>query len=142
MNNTATSDAPPDAAPDAAPDNTFRGSTSFFGRSSLPEDPEARRLEKRGRRWLIVSYTLCPCHLPVTMTLLGFLLGGSAVGTVVGGNSLAVGVVLGVLYAVVLWRGFRSLRRAKRLAGPGGRIDCSGETCEVVPASLPVPSAT
>lgn len=76
------------------------------------------------------------------MTLLGFLLGGTALGTAVSGNSIAVGVVLGGLYGLVLWRGFRSLRRAKRLAGPGGHIDCSGSSCEVVPMSASAPQAT
>ncbi len=82
---------------------------------------------------LVVSYLVCPCHLPVTMTLLGFAFGGTAVGSALAGNAGVVGVVLGAVYAFVLWRAFRSLRRARRLAGPGGRIDCSGDRCEVVP---------
>lgn len=80
-----------------------------------------------------MSYVLCPCHLPVTLGLLAAAFGGSAFGAAITGQSVAVGAVLVVLYLLVLWRGFRSLRRAKALAGPGGSIACSPNGCEVVP---------
>jgi hypothetical protein len=103
-------------------------------------DAEARGLENRGRLWLVVSYLLCPCHLPVSMALLGAAFGGTAVGAAVTGNAWRTGLVLGALYVLALWRGFRSLRRAKARLAPGERLDCSGPdaTCEVVPAGEPV----
>lgn len=102
-----------------------------FGRTALPTDPVARDLEKRGRRWLILSYVLCPCHLPVTLGLLALAFGGTAVGTVVVGHAGWVAIVLTTLYAAVLWRGFRRIRAAKRLAAAGVDIDCSTGTCTV-----------
>lgn len=97
----------------------------FFGESSLPADPVSRSHEKRGRKWLFVSYFLCPCHVPITLTLLGALLGGTAIGAALTGNALRVGIVLTTLYAIVLWRGFRQIRRAKQIEAAGGRIDCT-----------------
>lgn len=129
-----------DALP-AAP--THRGRSSrgwtFIGRDALPDDPMARRHERRGRRWLVVSYVLCPCHIPITLAVLGALLGGSAVGAVVARNAVAVGVGLTVGYAGVLWLGFRQIRIAKRLERDGFRRSCGPADCEVVP-SLATPS--
>lgn len=107
---------------------------AFLGSRALPEDPGARLMEKRGRRWLIVSYVLCPCHLPVTLGLLGLALGGTALGTAVAGNAGWVAIILTGLYAAVLWRGFQRIRLAKRLEAQGLAIDCSTGSCTVQPA--------
>jgi hypothetical protein len=107
------------------------GRWSFFGASSLPTDPVARSHEKRGRRWLLVSYLFCPCHIPLTLALLGALLGGSALGAALAGNAVRVGVALTAVYAAVLWRGFREIRRAKRIEASGGVLSCTPHGCEV-----------
>lgn len=104
---------------------------TFFGSSSLPTDPLARSYEKRGRRWLIVSYLFCPCHIPLTLALLGALLGGTAFGAALTGNAVRVGVVLTAVYALVLWRGFREIRRAKQIEAAGGVLACTPQGCEV-----------
>jgi len=102
----------------------------FFGRSSLPSDPEARQREKRGRRWLVVSYFLCPCHVPITLAILGAVFGGTAAGAAITGNAFRVGAVLTTAYAVVLWRGFRHIRRAKRIEAARGKLACTAGGCE------------
>jgi len=104
---------------------------SFFGESSLPEDPAAREHERRGRKWLFVSYFLCPCHVPITLALAGVLFGGTAFGAVITGNALRVGIVLTSGYVFVLWRGFRQIRRAKRIEAAGGTISCAPGGCTV-----------
>jgi len=106
---------------------------AFIGESSLPAHPEARQHEKRGRRWLVVSFLLCPCHVPMALALAGVLLGGSTVGAAVTGNALPVGIVMSALYALMLWRGFRLIRRAKRIEAAGGSLMCTEDGCEVVP---------
>lgn len=106
---------------------------AFFGEASLPLNPVARQHERRGRRWLVVSYFLCPCHLPVVLALLGAAFGGSAVGAAVTGSALRVGVVLTAVYGVVLWRGFRSIRRAKRIEAEGGTLVCALDSCTIKP---------
>ena len=114
------------------PSNTEASSATrrwrFFGESALPADPLARSHEKRGRKWLFVSYFLCPCHVPITLALLGALFGGTAIGASLSGNALRIGIVLTTLYAIVLWRGFRQIRRAKQIGPPaaGSTARCRG----------------
>ena len=81
------------------------------------------RREKTGRKWLAVSFVFCPCHLPVIMAALGVVFGGSAFGTLVGRNTVGVGLVFGAIYAVLLVVGFRHLRAATK------DIDCSTGEC-------------
>lgn len=106
---------------------------AFLSKSSLPTDPVARDLEKRGRRWLVVSYVLCPCHLPVTLSLLAVAFGGTALGSVVVGHAGWVAAALTALYVGVLWRGFQRIRAAKRLVAEGFELDCSQGACAVTP---------
>ena len=106
------------------------GRWTFFGESSLPLNPLAREHEKRGRRWLVVSYLLCPCHLPIVVVLLGAISGGTAFGAALN-NTLGVGIALTAAYGVVVWRGFRELRRAKRIEGAGGALQCNSQGCSV-----------
>ncbi len=82
-----------------------------------------RSRERKGRKWLLVSFLFCPCHLPVIMAVLGVLFGGTALGAVVGRNTIGVGIVFGVIYAILLAVGFRHLKAATR------DIDCSDGEC-------------
>lgn len=106
---------------------------AFFGESSLPSDPLARSHEKQGRRWLVLSYAFCPCHLPITLALLGVAFGGTAFGAALRGHALGVGIVMTSVYALVLWRGFRQIRRAKRIEAAGGTLRCTPHGCTVTP---------
>lgn len=105
--------------------------SGFFGESSLPADPRAREDERRGRRWLVVSYLFCPCHIPLALALLGAVFGGSAVGAAITGNTLRFGIGLTFIYAAVLWRGFRLIRRAKRIEASGGVLTCTRAGCRI-----------
>jgi hypothetical protein len=78
---------------------------------------------------------LCPCHLPLTLALVGILFGGTAVGSVVLGNVGWVAAVLTIGYAAMLWRGFRHIRAAKRLAAQGIAVDCTAGACRVAEPS-------
>jgi hypothetical protein len=86
-------------------------------------DPDAT--ERRGRRWLIWSFIFCPCHLPLSMAVLAMIFGGTAFGALISRNTLAVGVVFGLVYAVGVGIGFRHIR-----AATAGR-DCSTGSCEL-----------
>ena len=66
--------------------------------------------KRRGRRWLIWSFIFCPCHLPISMAVLAAIFGGSAFGTLIGRNTLGVGLILGAIYAVGVGIGFRHLK--------------------------------
>ncbi len=91
--------------------------------SEATEDPDAR--ERRGRRWLIWSFVLCPCHLPFSMAFLAAIFGGTAFGALIARNTLGVGLVLGAIYAVGVGVGFRHIRAATK-----GR-DCRDGNCAV-----------
>jgi hypothetical protein len=91
--------------------------------------PQARRHENRGRAWLVFGFIFCPCHLPLTMALLGALVGGGALGAAAR-DAWAVGVAMTAVYAFTVWRGFVHLRRAKSALAPGESLACSINGCE------------
>jgi hypothetical protein len=129
------SDVTSASAADARPPKAAsRPQWAFIGEASLPAHPEARRQEKRGRRWLVVSFLLCPCHAPMALALAGALLGGSTFGGAITGNALPVGIVMSALYTLMLWRGFRLIRRAKRVEAAGGSLRCTADGCEALSA--------
>lgn len=101
---------------------------AFIGADALPADPDARAHERRGRRWLFLSYVVCPCHVPVTLVIVSAVLGGSALGAAVTGNAFRVGVLFTVAYAVAVWRGFRQIRWAKRIEA-GRSLECTPGGC-------------
>jgi len=129
---------PASNAPAGAPGFEARSRWAFVGSSSLPADPAARRAEQRGRRWLVLSYILCPCHLRLNLALIGTGLGGTAFGARIGANRWAVGAMLTALWVLVLWRGFHQIRRANALEAsetePGYRGACLSGACAPGPA--------
>lgn len=72
--------------------------------------------ELRGRRWLILSFVFCPCHLPWTLGILAMLGGGTALGAFVRGNGWLVGAMVTALWVAGTARGFLLIRRAERAA--------------------------
>jgi len=76
--------------------------------------PDPAALEKRGIGWIAASFLLCPCHLPLTLGLLGSLLGGTALGTLVHGHIYLVGGTVTLIWATGTWFGARHLRNAAR----------------------------
>jgi mercuric ion transport protein len=78
----------------------------------LPE--AARRAERRGRLWLAMSWLCCPCHLPLSLGLLAFLLGGTALGAAIRDHAIPAGIVLTAVWVLGTARGFMHLRTAKR----------------------------
>lgn len=93
---------------------TSRAVASSPAAASLPDSlTEGERLERTGRRWLLWSFILCPCHLPWTLAVLAALLGGTSLGVVVNQHRTAVGIAIAVLYAIGVAIGFRYLRQAK-----------------------------
>jgi hypothetical protein len=68
---------------------------------------------------MVVSFVFCPCHLPVTLMVIGALAGGSAIGAFMQGNVLVVGVLSTSLWLAGTVRGLllvRSSQRAVRAA--------------------------
>ena len=78
--------------------------------------PAATRLETRGMVWLVASFLVCPCHLPLTLGLAGLLLAGTTAGALLQSHPLVAGIVVTTVWAVGTWRGFHLLRAARRFA--------------------------
>ena len=75
-----------------------------------------RQLEHRGMLWMMGAFVFCPCHLPITLSALAFLLGGTAAGALLRAHPYIAGVVVTALWVAGTWRGFSLVRAAQRFA--------------------------
>jgi cytochrome c biogenesis protein CcdA len=76
--------------------------------------PSRSQLENRGMAWMIGAFVFCPCHLPITLSALALLLGGTAAGALLGAHRYVAGVMVTLLWAAGTWRGYTLIRRAQR----------------------------
>ena len=81
------------------------------------EIPEAINLEKRGRWWLVLSFLACPCHLPITLAVLGTVLAGTSFGVVVRDHAWLAGAVVTAVWALGTGYGLRLVSRAEKANG-------------------------
>ena len=72
--------------------------------------------DRRGIAWVIGSFALCPCHLPITLAVLGAVLGGTALGVLVRGHLYIAGAIISVTWLVGTVHGFSLMRRARMAA--------------------------
>ena len=92
----------------------------------LPKAPadliqlDPAHLERRGRRWLIWSFLACPCHLPLTLAILGGVLGGTALGAALREHTLLAGVIIASAWLGGTARGLLLVRRAEQ-----GQLACA-----------------
>jgi hypothetical protein len=70
--------------------------------------------ERRGRWWVFGSFVFCPCHLPITLALLGWVFGGTAVGIAVRNHPWVAAAIVTAAWLIGTACGFVLLRRAKR----------------------------
>lgn len=89
------------------------------GRTQLIDDAQGGRRERRGLWTVIGAFAICPCHLPITLALLGVALGGSAAGALLRNNVVLTGVVVTIVWAALTWRGFWLLRHGRTCPVPG-----------------------
>jgi hypothetical protein len=80
------------------------------------EIPDARRLEHRGMAWMIGAFVFCPCHLPITLSVLALLLGGTAAGALLRAHPYIAAAIVTLLWAAGTWRGFTLIKRARAFA--------------------------
>lgn len=86
--------------------------------ASATAPPDRKR---RGLAWVIGSFALCPCHLPLTLGLVVTLAGGTAFGALLHRHIVLAGIVIATAWAFGLWRGLRLLRQPAACAVPGVR---------------------
>ena len=77
---------------------------------------DPRRLENRGMAWMIGAFVFCPCHLPITLSVLALTLGGTAAGALLRAHPYTAGIAITSLWVAGTWRGFSLVRAAHRFA--------------------------
>jgi len=77
----------------------------------------APALERRGRAWLVWSFLLCPCHLPLSLGVLTAVLGGSSLGVLLRDHAVAAGVLISAAWILGTGYGLRLIRQAERANG-------------------------
>lgn len=78
------------------------------------------RTERRGRRWLIWSFLACPCHLPLTLAVVGAVLGGTALGALLREHTLLAGLIVASVWIAGTARGLMLVRQAEK-----GQLTCA-----------------
>ena len=83
----------------------------MWTRTACALTPE--QADRRGMVWIFGSFVLCPCHLPITLAVVGALLSGTAIGAYITGHVWLTGIVLGVVWLAGTLHGFNWMRRAR-----------------------------
>ena len=78
--------------------------------------PTPAQLENRGMLWVAGAFVFCPCHLPITLSVLALLLGGTAAGALLRAHPYVAAAVVTMLWAAGTWRGVRLIRSARAYA--------------------------
>ena len=63
--------------------------------------------------WMVGAFVFCPCHLPITMSVLALMLGGTAAGALLSAHPYLAGAAVTLLWVAGTWRGFVLVRRAR-----------------------------
>lgn len=74
-------------------------------------------LERRGRLWLLVSFLACPCHLPLTLGVLGTVLAGTSIGALLRDHVWLTGGIVTTVWLIGTAYGLRLIRQAERAGG-------------------------
>ena len=82
-----------------------------------PSTDLAPALERRGRAWLLWSFLLCPCHLPLSLAALATVLAGTSFGVVLRDHTWVAATVLSLAWIAGTGYGFRLIRQADRAKG-------------------------
>jgi hypothetical protein len=80
------------------------------GQTESPDEQAVALAERRGWTWVVGSFLLCPCHLPLTLGLATTVLGGTVAGAMLRAHPVAAGVLISVAWLIGTWHGVRLLR--------------------------------
>ena len=69
--------------------------------------------DRRGIAWVIGSFVLCPCHLPITFAVVGVVLGGTALGVLFRSHLFIAGAIISITWLAGTLHGFNLVRRAR-----------------------------
>lgn len=74
-------------------------------------------LERKGRAWLLWSFLLCPCHLPLSLGALGLVLGGTSVGTLLRDHAWIAGTIITLTWLAGTAYGFSLIKKSQKFNG-------------------------
>jgi cytochrome c biogenesis protein CcdA len=80
-------------------------------RAVCPLTPE--QADRRGVLWVACAFVLCPCHLPITLWVIGALLSGTALGAIFTGHLFVAGAVISIVWLGATLHGFNLMRRGR-----------------------------
>jgi mercuric ion transport protein len=63
--------------------------------------------------WMAGAFVFCPCHLPITLSILALLLGSTAAGALLRAHPYVAGIAVTLLWIAGTWRGLVLVRRAQ-----------------------------
>ena len=66
--------------------------------------------------WVMGAFVFCPCHLPITLSALALLLGGTVAGAALRAHPYVAGAVITLMWAAGTWRGYSLVRAGQRFA--------------------------
>jgi hypothetical protein len=87
-------------------------------------------LERRGRAWLVWSFLLCPCHLPLTLAALTTVLAGTSLGVTVRDHVWLAAAIITTVWLTGTGYGLRLIRQAETANG----------SCPTKPTATPAAS--
>ncbi len=64
--------------------------------------------------WLVGGFLFCPCHLPITLALLGAISAGTVAGAILERNLIVVAVLTTAIWLAATWYGLRLMKRGSR----------------------------
>jgi mercuric ion transport protein len=66
--------------------------------------------------WMAGAFIFCPCHLPITLSVIALLLGGTAAGALLRAHPYYAGAIVTAFWIAGTWRGFALVNRARKAA--------------------------
>ncbi len=75
--------------------------------------PTPSQMETRGVVWMIGAFVFCPCHLPITLSVLALLFGGTAAGVALREHPFVAAAIVTALWVAGTWRGLHLVRAAR-----------------------------
>jgi len=79
--------------------------------AACPLTPE--QADRRGVAWIVGSFVLCPCHLPITLGVIVAVLSGTTLGALLRGHLYLAGTIISITWLAGTLHGFNLMRRAR-----------------------------
>jgi hypothetical protein len=79
---------------------------------------QAAQEDKRGIAWIVGAFAICPCHLPLSLGLIGTQLSATAVGALINRHLHIAGGVITLVWLVATWHGVSYVRSSRRTGEP------------------------